>query len=271
MTLAGLPQRLGSRILRGLGLTRRQNALRLAEDVARLEAALAQARSEAATRTTEMRTALRELEFRTARWRELVALSDADPFPHHAGLAPLAFRPRLSVHDRPRHCKLYEDRPLRNGLTALQAFHLELMCLDRLQRTSRHGRQHFPALARFDESRPSLWMSHTGRSLDLIQGRARGRMAERLSRDFEDQLKRIVRRLERARIVHLDMHPTGRNITADRDGRLALIDFDLAAIDDTCFSAEIIRRHADWRANGRYDRTLRQLTTIVGNFIRSAR
>ena len=244
---AGPVQRLGSRVLRSLGLTRRHHAVRLANEAEALRAELAQLRqAKAACRAThaaEIRAmhanvpaALRELEFRTGLWRGTVEQSEGHPIPYDAGYAPTGFAPRLQRHDGPTYRKVSEDRILSTGLAARQSFHLEFVFLDRLQRAGRSARRHSPAPVRFEAVTPSLGLTHLGTYLHRLSGRERARAAHRVAGDFETQQRRIVQRLERTLLVHPDMHPSGRNITVRRSGRLALTDVDLAAIDGVSFS-----------------------------------
>lgn len=275
-------------MLRGLGLARRCHVDYLADRIGQLElevmqlresaaAARVRAQNESAANARTLRlhdahlaAARLELDFRVARWRECAARLPAVAGDPDHGFAPAPTGPLQSAHDRPVHEKQLFSRPLISGLTARQAFFLEASCLIRLQEHG-EGARHFPAPVALDPVGHRITMTRQGTSLDLLDPPQRAERAALIRGDHRDQLRLIVETLERARVVHLDMHPNGRNIAVCEAGTISLIDFDMATIDGHAFSGEIARRHADWSQNGGYERTLRQLTGIVSDFIASAR
>ena len=136
----------------------------------------------------------------------------------------------------------------------------------RLQELGKLAR-HFPKPLQFAPEEPSIVVTHMGQSLDQIAPNEREQRAAQIAGSYVNQINAIVDSLERASIVHLDLLMNGRNLLLDDTGRLALVDYDIAVIDDHPFSAEIERRYKEWHAGGRYARTRRQLIRSVERFI----
>lgn len=295
MADAGCLQRIGSSVLSGLGLTRKHHFRRVAADVERLEDEIRHLRSEIEAlapprsprlspdqfgdntlsgqlmvRNHQLQVALSELEFRANHLRDVIAGQGSGCL-HGCGHPVPSLSPLPSAAVSAVHAKQYASRPLINGLTAWQACHLEALCLTRLQEEGGEAAAHFPAVVEMDSRRHRIVLTHQGLSLDRVARTDRASVAAQIRDSFREQLAVIVNAMKRARVVHLDMRPTGHNITVDDDGRLSLIDFDTALIDDSPFSAEIARRHAEWLNGGRYGRTLNQLIHVVELFLRSAR
>lgn len=301
MAEPGRFQRLGSRVLSGLGLTRKRHYNRLSDRIAWLEGELDRLRSviaasgdrpdmppgapdlfpdpslgprdlspadKLAARNRQLEAALRELDFRTARWRACAEGRAEERNPYDHGFRAVSLPHLGPQRDRPTYKKALQDRPMNSGLTGLQAYHLEVLCLTRLQQQGSPGSAHFPALVQLDPGSLRITMTHQGRALNRIAVRDRAGCAALIRHSFPDQLALIVRTLEQARIVHLDVHPG--NIVIDEGGCLSLIDFDIATADDLPFSAEIARRHTEWQQSDRYAHTLHRLTHIVTMFIRAA-
>ena len=295
MTKAGPIQRLGSRVLRLMGVTRRHHFDALSaehgwvvDELERVHRAIARdgdaqqsvgaspatapdpetAAEELILRRRQLSAALRELEFHARHWELAAGPGARDWQRYRLGFADPAIRPLPLPRSRATRIKMYRDRPLVSGLTARQAFHLEALCLSRLQDATGAAAGHFPRLVAVDSDRCRLTLTEQGHSLDLIDPAFLRRVAARLAKDAGEQLARIVGAMEAARVVHLDPLRDGHNLTVDQDGLISLIDFDIATIDDMPFSAEISARHAQWRRAGGYQTTLRRLREVLDRRIR---
>lgn len=202
------------------------------------------------------KAALREISFLRAR------LAEAEP---HAPTAPILHPVNsLRIEPQPRNgrvtlWKTARERLLWTGLSAEQAFYLECECLHRLACAGQAGAQHFPQLVAIAPETLSFEITHQGRTvLDLVtQGR---RLA---LPNIEDQLARIAASLRRARVVHLDMHEDGRNLAVSSDGRISVIDFDLAALDGVAFSGAISERLDAFMSEGGHDGFLQRMRAIL--------
>lgn len=216
----------------------------------------------------ELAAALDELEFRTRQWRAMAeGTGPVPPYDHGFVLPDLVASPGAGHSGH--YVKRFQSRPTATGLTARQAFVLEARCLMRLQTLSGAAR-HFPAPVAFAPDDPSITLSHVGWSLDSAEARALARRLRLPVQGYFEQIDSIVEGLERASVVHLDLLQNARNVLLAEDGRLSLVDFDIAVIDDQPFSAEIQRRHDEWNAGGRFARTRRQLVRSVERFLDAA-
>lgn len=113
--------------------------------------------------------------------------------------------------------KSYNPKCPYNDLTIEEAFETELEIWKRLS-----GNEHFPKLLEFDEKNHTITLEHCGDSLDRIKS---------LKIDnLDEQIDSIVRCLQKYKIVHLDMHDSGKNICY-KNNKIYLIDFDIAVID----------------------------------------
>lgn len=198
--------------------------------------------------------ALREIAFLRAR------LTETEP---HAPLPPIltGFPTGYTVPRVPRSAVTYwkkaREKLLWSGLTAEQALHLEIGCLLRLAGTSAQG--HFPSLLQVDLGKACFEVTDQG--MTLKDRLARGQVMPVLN--AEAQIAAIVGALDAARIVHLDMHPDGRNLALREDGHLSVIDFDIASLDGVAGSGEIALRLAQFQAEGGYEGFARKLHEII--------
>lgn len=198
--------------------------------------------------------ALREISFLRAR------LAQAEPhapspailsgFPEHYPL-PRVARTRIT------HWKEARERLLWSGLTRDQALHLELSCLLRLAQTPMAA--HFPGVLQIDLADGRFELTDQGQTLKAL---AAARRPLRV-RDPEAQIDAIVTALAGARVVHLDMHADGRNLCLDATGRLSLIDFDIAAVDEVAMSGNISERLHAFHVEGGYASLKDSMRSIV--------
>lgn len=161
-----------------------------------------------------------------------------------AGWSPMAHPGRRII------TKTHRDRLIWAGTTSDQAHGIELACLSRLSQTP--GAVHFPVVTDMDRSVPSLTLLHAG--LDLRHVERRGTpvpVPGALS-----QIERMLDAMAVAGLVHLDLHPDGRNLCVSDDGHLTLIDFDIAALDGKCLSGSINERLEALKATGDVRSTL---------------
>lgn len=187
--------------------------------------------------------ALREITFLRAR------LAAAEPHADQPAILS-GFPASYAIPPAPRtartHWKEPREKLLWSGLTAAQALHLEVTCLIRL--AAGQGAAHFPRLLGLDMRAGRFELTDQGETL-LALGAAGKRPP---IPEPEAQIAAILSALEAARVVHLDMHADGRNLCVDAAGRLSVIDFDIAALDDVPFSGEIAARLAAFHAEGGY-------------------
>lgn len=283
----GWLQRSGSRLLSRIGLTRKHHWQRVAHRAEQLEAEVHRLRAALQApppppgndgRPTrrdlldrldqhkhQLALALQELEFRTARWRECAeGRAGADPFYDYGFAAvPLSPSPAGSFATVDKQARA---RPFISGLTARQAYHLEALCLTRLQAQPGAGAAHFPAPVAFDRDAHRITMTHQGSSLDRIPVTERAASGQLIG-DYHDQVALMIETMKAARVVHLDLNVAGGNVALAACGRLSLIDFDVATIDDVAFSAKIAMHHAEWRSGGAWEQTRVKLTRIVEEFL----
>ena len=119
------------------------------------------------------------------------------------------------------------------GMTPFQLFHLELDCLGRLNEiTQEYENNHFPKLIDFDANSLIMKFSNNGQSLNNLKSTIK-------VPQIKKQLDYIFLCLEKARVVHLDMHPAGTNISVSTEGVVSIIDFDLAKVNDFSFNYTI--------------------------------
>lgn len=175
-----------------------------------------------------------------------------------AAAEPHAFAPRIltgfpgtyTLPPAPRtpvtHWKESREKLLWSGLTREQSFHLEVTCLIRLAQGA--AADHFPRLLTLDAQAGRFELTDQGQTLKT---RAAAGIKPTIP-DVAAQIARIVVALQAARVIHLDMHPDGRNLCLDDAGRLSLIDFDIAACDETPFSGEITQRLRAFHDSGGY-------------------
>ncbi|SDD17212.1 hypothetical protein SAMN05421538_10115 [Paracoccus isoporae] len=200
-----------------------------------------------------------EIAFRTRRWRRAERKLNGSGALRRYGFAPLSLSAGLPRATGPRHVKHYKERLALTGLEAQRACWLELSCLLRLHWVAPEARDRFPLPIALDPGAPSLTMTDLGWSLDMVPAHASAAVAARLRPRVSAQVTEIVSVLEQAGIAHLDIHDSGRNIVVNTRGRLALIDFDIAAMDGMAISATIERRLQEWHRMGGYDWLARRM------------
>lgn len=146
-----------------------------------------------------------------------------------------------------------------SGLTSYQSFILELECLVRLNKlTDENGRSPFPKLYSFDVEKREIESSHVGHSLSCLNYSVDVRC-------FGEQIASIVALLKKAGVIHLDNHPSGKNVCVSDEGRIYLIDFDLAAIDGVALGPYQQKRLNDFYENGGYEGFADELALIISN------
>ena len=139
-------------------------------------------------------------------------------------------------------------RPVRryNGLTRSQAYELERTAYERLEPCP-----HVPSIVRCDDETCKLTLEHRGTSLDRLR-RNRAFIAVP---DVDAQIRTIARALDDAKIVHLDVLP--KNLCYDeRTGRISLIDFDMAVLDDAPMTKTLRDLYETQKASGDTHETL---------------
>lgn len=155
------------------------------------------------------------------------------------------------------HWKHAREKLLWSGQTRDQALHLEISCLIRLAQGA--GAAQFPRLLSLDLGAARFEMTDQGDTLKDLKALGQWRAIP----DAGGQIDSIVAALREARVVHLDMHPDGRNLCLDARGRLSLIDFDIAAVDDVPFSGEIAARLAMFHAEGGYAGLAARMRSVI--------
>lgn len=125
------------------------------------------------------------------------------------------------LYESETHVKIYKGykpRRVYNRLTKREAFELELEIYKRIS-----GEKNFPKLINYDKKKMTLEIEHCGKpltQLDKIE-----------INDLDKQIKNIINVLKKNNIIHLDLHSSGKNICY-KDGKIYLIDFDIAIIDN---------------------------------------
>jgi predicted Ser/Thr protein kinase len=125
---------------------------------------------------------------------------------------------------------LKKYNPIRefSQLNLHQAFYLELEAYRRLG-----TEPNFPSLIGYNEKDFTIDIERCGVSLkDLKKGVTLSK------NDLKKQISHISRALNKARVVHLDICETGKNICF-KDGCIYLIDFDLCVIDDKPLNSRV--------------------------------
>ena len=129
-----------------------------------------------------------------------------------------------------------------NGLSSYQNFILELDCLSLINNLNvdEDRPRHFPRIIDFNVEDKSITMSDQGLSVDRLT-------QEVVIPEFESQVSRMLQILHDAKVVHMDMNPSGRNLLVDKMGTLSIIDFDCAVALDRPFSKSYQRRVYTYR------------------------
>ena len=130
-----------------------------------------------------------------------------------------------------------------SGLQASNTNMLERMCLDSLKKNFKcqcnKKRLHFPEILSLDENDEQYFieMTHKGKSILSIRKKDVNKLKEvnKLNGnklEFNNQINCMLSNLRRSNVFHADMHSSGKNMTITDDGDLALIDFDIAYINN---------------------------------------
>tara|TARA_R110000751_G_scaffold257401_1_gene356814 strand:- start:1465 stop:2289 length:825 start_codon:yes stop_codon:yes gene_type:complete len=130
---------------------------------------------------------------------------------------------RYSFH----YQKVSRTRDKWSGLSAEQAFSLEVACLERLRSIKVGNSFHpFPEILSGSPESLEIEMSHCGLTLPELASSE----VEVHVPDWEQQVNNIVALLEKAGVMHFDIHPNGQNLCVNEHGQLSLIDFDIAVL-----------------------------------------
>lgn len=124
----------------------------------------------------------------------------------------------------------YNPKRLWSGLTREQAFMLELEIYRML-----HRYQGFPRVIRSDARDQTLIISHVGISLEKLQ------FIDLEPLVAEKQVLELVEAMRKEGVMHLDLHTSGKNVTF-LNGRLYLVDFDIAILDGNFLTQELKSR-----------------------------
>lgn len=172
--------------------------------------------------------------------------------------------PKLSVWKIPKEeinatvSKKSRDRVLWSGLDKEQAFFTEVESLRRVNKNDfkLDGRHHFPRLVSVDNDGFSFEMEEVGISIKELDEKIR-------VEDIETQVDSIIKTLEFSKVVHLDMHEKGKNITIDSNGILYLIDFDIACLDEKMMSKKVELRYQKFIEEGGYSGQKERIINFV--------
>ena len=207
-----------------------------------------------------------EIAFRTARWHRAVADGKEAAALAGYGFSPLRLTRSVPVRPGPYHIKSYAERLAVSGLEAHRACWLELSCLTRLQALAGPAVSRFPVPVSLDADAPTLTMTHLGWALNDVPADLQSGIATLVCQDLAEQVDEIVSGLAKAGVVHLDLQRSGCNLVVNGQGKVGLIDFDIAVIGGKPISAVISERLKEWQNNGAYDRTTDVLTEQLSRF-----
>jgi tRNA A-37 threonylcarbamoyl transferase component Bud32 len=147
--------------------------------------------------------------------------------------------------------KLYSDyapKRIYNDLTKQQAFELELEIYKRV-----HTNDYFPSLHEYNEERCELVIEHCGDNLVKIKKPLK-------IPDLRLQVDRICQVLEEQRIMHLDIW---KGNICYKNGRIHLIDFDIAVVDDRPLSKLLRERYDKQKCQSQRDIMMHTLKEFV--------
>lgn len=178
-----------------------------------------------------------ELEYLREHCRKLEMFGSGSPiknssltvFPRVSFTGKWAEGPNLSGNSV--YVKRYQTKNRWGGLSADQAFYLEVVSLRRLnavRECNKFCHFPFPILIEASESDVTIKISHCGWSLDQLES-----VREKIRvENTKSQIENIVALLIKSEVMHLDLRPDGKNICVDPFGNLSLIDFDIVVIND---------------------------------------
>lgn len=143
-----------------------------------------------------------------------------------------------------------------HGLDIKNAKKLEVQCYKLLNSI------HFPKLISIDKPNV-IRIEHKGESLNLIKKKIK-------IPHYKSQIDRIINEFRKKRIVHLDMHESGKNICVTDNGIISIIDFDIAVIDNNPLSNRLEQKYNKLllqtnKKNDIYDIIRNKLINIIEN------
>jgi predicted Ser/Thr protein kinase len=128
--------------------------------------------------------------------------------------------------------KKFNNNYYYSGLSKYDSYKIEKRCLERLQKNykciCKKKSNHFPKIIDYNDNKRVLKMTHLGETLRNISNNK----FKNKNINFEEQINCIDYNLKKAKVNHLDMHLSGKNMVINDDSILGVIDFDLATIDD---------------------------------------
>lgn len=127
-------------------------------------------------------------------------------------------------------------------LSAVEAFNLELCCLERLT-----GINNFPAIYSYDELNLTISMQHCGYSIRHLK---KHNIKTNIP-NLEEQVDNIIDNLKTNNIVYLDMHSSGKNICYDGN-QIYLIDYDYCILDNIIVNSHFEKLYQCWIDQNEY-------------------
>ena len=127
------------------------------------------------------------------------------------------------------------------GLSASNSFLLEENCLKNLKKNYKcickeKKRNHFPKIVSITDDKnnskiKTITMTHQGKSINKLHKRDIDKIKSK-NVNIKEQIQCILKNLIDSKIIHRDMHKSGKNLTINEDGDLSLIDFNIAYSDN---------------------------------------
>ena len=148
------------------------------------------------------------------------------------------------VHPEKIIIKIMRDNNIWSGLTVKESFELEKDCLTLLHSNFEcicgNRCKHFPKIISCDPIIRKLIISERGYSLNKYELLLKTKKIEPIKvKNIEKQIDCIIHNLEKSKIKHLDMCPSGKNICVNKKGIISIIDFDISSINDNYNSEKI--------------------------------
>lgn len=127
-----------------------------------------------------------------------------------------------------------------NSMSAYQCFILELDCLSRINcaMQSRNKTKHFPILVDFDLNTLTITISNNGNALNKLK-------EPFVVKNLSLQIEEIFETLKQAKVIHLDMVTSGKNVVVNKEGILTIIDFNMAQANGYSFNHCVEKRILD--------------------------
>ena len=138
------------------------------------------------------------------------------------------------------------------------SFKLEKICLEELEKhykcQCKIKKIHFPfILDSYNKNNKNyLILTSLGKSLNHLHTDEKNKFKKI---NFDEQINCILYNLNKSKVIHLDMHETGKNLTINKDGHLGLIDFNIAynhnftTTDTAALAHELKLHHVDKSRN----------------------